>query len=61
MDRKERLRRRNNKVRELFGQLSKKHPRWRIDAVINEVADSVFLSPRTVEGILRGEGIYAEP
>lgn len=60
MTRKERLKRRDRNVRSLFTKLSKKHPQWRVDAVIKEVSERVFLSPRTVEGILRCEGIYAD-
>ena len=58
--RKQRLQRRNQKIRELFSELTNKYPQWRIDAVIEEVAGRVFLSPRTVEAILSFEGIYAE-
>ena len=58
--RKQRLQRRNEKIRELFGEFTNKYPQWRIDAVIEEVAGRVFLSPRTVEAIISYEGIYAE-
>ena len=58
--RKQRLQKRNEKIRELFSELTNKYPQWRIDAVIKEVAGRVFLSPRTVEAILSFEGIYAE-
>ena len=58
--RKQRLQKRNEKIRELFSELTNKYPQWRIDAVIEEVAGRVFLSPRTVEAILSFEGIYAE-
>lgn len=58
MTRKERLHLRNEKVRTQFNQLSIKHPQWRVDAIIEEIVKMVFLSPRTIEGILRGEGIY---
>ena len=58
--RRQRLQRRNQKRRELFSELTNKYPQWRIDAVIEEVAGRVFLSPRTVEAILSFEGIYAE-
>ena len=57
---KHRLQRRNKRIRELFGELTNKYPQWRIDAVIEEVAGRVYLSPRTVEAILSYEGIYAE-
>ena len=58
MTRKERLHLRNEKVRTLFNQYCKKHPQWRTDAIIDEIVKVVYLSPRTIEGILRGEGIY---
>ena len=57
---KQRLQLRNEKIRELFGELTNKYPQWRVDAVIDEVASRVYLSPRTVEAILTYEGIYAE-
>lgn len=60
MDRKERLTARNNQVRSSFNELCKKHPQWRFDALVKQVAGSFFLSKRTVEAILRGEGIYSE-
>ena len=58
--RKQRLQRRNQKIRELFNEITNKYPQWRIDTVIEEVAGRVYLSPRTVEAILSFEGIYAE-
>ncbi len=60
MGRKERLIRRNNKVRSLFSELSNKYPKWRTDAVVDEVADRLFIAPRTVLAILKGEGTYAD-
>ncbi len=60
MTRRERLHKRNDKVRNLFESLSKKHPQWRIEALINEVAKTMFLAPRTIEAILRGEGTYTD-
>lgn len=59
MGRKERLSARNQKIREQFDELCRKHPKWRFDALVQEVADNAFLSTRTIEAIIRGEGIYA--
>ncbi|QYS86318.1 hypothetical protein JJC03_15570 [Flavobacterium oreochromis] len=56
--RKQRLTERNSQVRKLFYDLLAKNPKWRIDAVIEEVAKKVFLSNRTVEAIINYEGIY---
>lgn len=58
MTRKERLTQRNEKVRQLFYKTQTKNPKWRIDAVIEEVAKTVFLSERTVNAIISHEGIY---
>lgn len=58
MKRQERLTERNKKVRQLFANLCKKNPKWRIDAVIEDVANTYFLAPRTVEAIIGYEGIY---
>jgi len=58
--RKERLQKRNEKVRQLFEELSAKHPQWKVDALVEEVANIMFLSPRTIEAILSFQGGYAE-
>jgi hypothetical protein len=56
MAREQRLKQRNEKIRNLFSVKTKKHPQWRSDAIIADVADEVFLSKRTVEAIIKGEG-----
>jgi hypothetical protein len=58
--RKERLQKRNEKVRQLFEELSAKHPQWKVDALVEEVANIMFLSPRTIVAILSFQGGYAE-
>ncbi|MEX6627553.1 hypothetical protein PG913_08350 [Tenacibaculum pacificus] len=55
----ERFTNRNNKIRSLFDKKSKNNPKWRVDAILKDVAEEVFLSKRTVEAIIKGEGIYA--
>lgn len=60
MTRKERLTQRNNRVRELFHKVQEKNPKWRIDAVVEEVANTFFLSPRTVDAIISHEGTYKD-
>ena len=59
-ERKNRLQERNMKVRTLFNELVEKYPQWRLNAVINEVSERVFLSPRTIEAILSNECIYKD-
>lgn len=59
MSREERLQARNEKIRNLFSIKTKKNPQWRSDAIIEDVANEVFLSKRTIEAIIKGEGIYA--
>lgn len=56
--RAQRLKERNTKVKKLFMQMSRKNPNWRTEALIDAVAKTMYLSPRTVEAILKGEGIY---
>jgi len=60
IQRKERLKRRNENVRKLFETLSQRYPQWRAEAIIAEVATQMYLSPRTIEAIVFYEGIYAE-
>ena len=60
IQRKERLKQRNECVRKLLESLSGRHPQWRAEAIIAEVAAQMYLSPRTVEAIVFYEGIYAE-
>ena len=60
IQRKERLKQRNECVRKPFESLSGRHPQWRAEAIIAEVATQMYLSPRTVEAIVFYEGIYAE-
>ncbi len=60
MTREQRLQLRNQKVRQLFDQISTKNNRWRVDAVIDKIEQEMFLAPRTIEAILRGEGKYGQ-
>ncbi len=60
MTRKERLNERDTQVRKMFYDSQSKNSKWRIDAVIDEVAEKMFLSSRTVEAIIKYEGIYGE-
>lgn len=60
MTRQERFNERNKKVRKLFYELHAKNKKWRIDAVIDEVACKMFLASRTVEAIIKYEGIYSD-
>lgn len=59
MTRKERLKKRNANIRALFEKIANQNKKWRTDAVIQEVAERSYLSSRTVEAIIKGEGIYA--
>ena len=56
----ERFKKRNQDVRITFHSLSKKNPKWRIEAIVEDVADKFYLASRTVEAILRQEGIYKD-
>lgn len=56
----EKRKERDAKVRQLFDKVSSKNPKWRLEAIFEEVARQVFLQPKTVEDIVKGYGIYAD-
>lgn len=58
MTKQERFNNRNTQVRKMFYETLEKNKRWRVDAVIDEVAKKMFLANRTVEAIIKYEGIY---
>ncbi len=60
LDRKKRLKIRNDKIRKDYHLLEKRHPKWRFDAIIEDLADKYFLSARTIEAIIKEEYIYSE-
>ncbi|MWB96746.1 hypothetical protein GON26_20485 [Flavobacterium sp. GA093] len=60
MTRKERMQERNALVRKQFYELLAKNPKWRIDAIVDEVAKKSFLSSRTIDAIINYEGIYKD-
>lgn len=57
--RQQRLSIRNQQIRNDFDRFVEKNPQWRTEACINAIADKWYLSERTIEAILRGEGCYA--
>ncbi|WP_092737945.1 hypothetical protein [Riemerella columbipharyngis] len=61
MSRKERIRLRNQKVRQVFYELENKHPQWKISALLEETARRVPpISANTVAAIVKQYGIYAD-
>lgn len=52
--RDERIQKRNKAIEKRFNDLVKNNPKWRIDAVVKDVADEFFLSPNTVYAIING-------
>ncbi len=60
MTRKDRFTARNKAVRTEFDRLTREQPKWRLDAIIDDVAKKFFLASRTVEAIIRGEDIYKD-
>jgi hypothetical protein len=50
--------RRNQLVRDCVAKLFKKNHKWKPDEIFKEAAKQYFISPRTVEAIVKGEGIY---
>ena len=61
MSRKERLALRNKKVREFFENLERKHPQWKLSALLEETANQFPpISSTTVSAILKKNGAYAD-
>ncbi len=50
---------RNTQIRNYASTLFKKYPHWQYDFIIDKTANKYFLSFRTVQAIIKGEGIYA--
>lgn len=40
----------------MFESLCEKHPEWRVDALLDSVSKAFFLSPRTIQHILKNHG-----
>ena len=59
MRNKQLFKERNEEIRRYVSSLFKKYPHWRVDYVIEKAASRFYLSPRTVEAIMKGEGNYA--
>jgi hypothetical protein len=51
---RERLKRRNEAVVKEYNDLVRKNPKWRHDAIIEDVANKYFLSETTINLILNG-------
>ena len=49
---------RNKLVRTCVAKLFKKNHQWKADEIFKEAGRKYFISPRTVEAIVKGEGIY---
>lgn len=61
MTRKERIQLRNDKVRKYFSDLEKKHPQWKLSALLEDTAYQFPpISSATVSAILKQSGSYAE-
>lgn len=61
MTRKQRLELRNERVRDFFTQLEKKHPQWKLSALLEETAHQFPpISSTTVSAILKQSGTYAK-
>jgi Uri superfamily endonuclease len=58
MRNKEQLKARNEKIRKHVATLFKKYPHWNYDYIMQKTAETFFLSKRTIEAIIKGEGTY---
>lgn len=58
--RKQRIQLRNEKVRDFFTALEKKHSQWKLSALLEETANQFPpIAPATVSAILKESGSYA--
>lgn len=53
--RRSRIHKRNKKVHSLIKMIEDRHPQWRMEVIIQKVAQQMYLSERTIEAIIRGE------
>ncbi|HAO08189.1 MAG TPA: hypothetical protein DCQ50_14665 [Chryseobacterium sp.] len=59
--RKQRLDYRNAKVKEYFTALEKKHPQWKLQALLEDTArEFPPLATGTISAIIKGTGKYAQ-
>lgn len=49
---------RNANVKKRYNEITAKNPKWRNDAVIDELVTMFFLAPRTINAILNNEAVY---
>lgn len=59
MRKKDKLKARNEKIRDFVNEMTIKYPHWNYDFILQRASDKFFLSSRTIEAIVKGEGIYA--
>jgi len=59
VNRKDRIQKRNTEIRKAFADIQKKNHKWRHSEWINSIAEDFFLAPKTVEAVLRGDGVYS--
>lgn len=51
---------RNANVKKRYREITSKNPKWRDDAVKEQVSMEFFLSIRTITAILNNEGTYGQ-
>ena len=56
---KELIQKRNSRIKQRFNELTAKHPQWRYDAILQQLSQEYFISPRTVAAILNEEASYS--
>lgn len=52
--------RRNEAVRNYVEKLTTQYPHWKFDFIVGKTAEKFYLSTRTIEAILKEEGVYAK-
>ena len=46
------IQKRNKDIEQSFAELTKKYPHWKIEYVIQRIAEKYYLKPSTVEAII---------
>lgn len=55
---KELIELRNKNLKKRYQELTKKFPKWRHDAIVEELMYEFYIKPRTIGAILNNEGTY---
>ena len=55
---RELLTERNKQIRSYANTLAERYPHWKYDYILEKTSKKFFLTPRTIEAIIKEEGNY---